>query len=381
MKSIFTSLFTLLCFSTLAFAQQTINGSLTHDELQREYILYVPDAYTGEESVPLLFNFHGYTSNAFEQMFYGNFRPIADVEGFLIVHPLGTEDITGTTHFNVGWGASSVDDVGFTEALLDAIASEYNIDLNRVYSTGMSNGGFMSYELACQLSDKIAAIASVTGSMSPPTFNNCNPQHPTPILQIHGTNDETVPYDGATFSKPIEEVVAYWVDFNNCDSTPTVTELPDTDTTDGSTVEQFVYANGDNGVNTEFYKITNGGHTWAGTFFGSPGTNYDINASAVVWDFLSRYDLNGLIDTTTDLEDVEQQDFQIRIFPNPTTDLVFLELDDTKDVPFEVFSAVGKSVLKGIVNAQQPMIDLSNLVNDIYFLKIGGESFRVLRVE
>jgi len=147
-------------------AQQTINGTLEHDGLMREYILYVPANYTGTEEVPLLFNFHGYGSNASQQMFYGDFRPIADTEGFIIVHPMGTVDNTGTTHFNVGWGTSTIDDVGYTEALIDDLSSNYPIDAKRIYSTGMSNGGFMSYTLACELSDRIAAIASVTGTMN-----------------------------------------------------------------------------------------------------------------------------------------------------------------------------------------------------------------------
>ena len=82
---------------------------------------------------------------------------------------------------------SRADDVGFTEALIAALAAEYNIDLKRVYATGHSNGGYLSFQLACQLNNKIAAIASVSGSMTPETFDNCNPERPTPILQIHGT--------------------------------------------------------------------------------------------------------------------------------------------------------------------------------------------------
>jgi len=155
-----------LLFSVLqmnAVAQQTISDSISHDGMTREYILYVPANYTGTEEVPLLFNFHGYTSNATEQMWYGDFRSIADTAGFIIIHPEGTEDGTGTTHFNVGWGGSTVDDVSFTEALIDSISAEYTINQDRIYSTGMSNGGFMSFKLACELSDRIAGIASVTG--------------------------------------------------------------------------------------------------------------------------------------------------------------------------------------------------------------------------
>ena len=161
---IFTTLLFSLCLPLLSIGQQTIDGSITFAGIQRDYILYVPEIYTPGEAVPLILNFHGYTSNAFEQLNYGEFRPIADTAGFIVVHPMGTVDLLGNTHWNVGWGTSSVDDLGFTAALIDSLSAEYSINQDRIYSTGMSNGGFMSYHLACELSERIAAIASVTGT-------------------------------------------------------------------------------------------------------------------------------------------------------------------------------------------------------------------------
>ncbi len=162
-----------------SFAQETINASITHDGIQRDYILYIPEIYDGNTTVPLVLNFHGFGSSASQQMFYGDFRDIADTEGFLLVHPEGTTFI-GNQFWNVGFPgiSSTIDDVGFTEALIDELATLYAIDLDRVYATGMSNGGFMSFLLACQLSEKIAAVASVTGSMTQDTFDDCNAQRP-----------------------------------------------------------------------------------------------------------------------------------------------------------------------------------------------------------
>ena len=177
MKTISTLLL-LLGFILVLPAQQTITATIEHDGLEREYILYVPAAYSPDEAVPLVLNFHGYTSNATEQMFYGNFRPLANVHNFLIVHPEGTDDDSGNAHWNVGWGGSTVDDVGFTAALLDTLEAAYNINTDRIYSTGMSNGGFMSYQLACAMSDRIAAIASVTGSMNPGQSEACQANRP-----------------------------------------------------------------------------------------------------------------------------------------------------------------------------------------------------------
>ena len=137
-KTILSALLLLVLssvFSISSYSQETITAAITHDGIERSYILYVPANYTGKKPVPLLLNFHGYTSNATEQMFYGDFRPIAEEEGFLIVHPNGTLDFSGNTHFNVGWGGSTVDDIGFTSALLDTIIAEYKIDKKRIYST------------------------------------------------------------------------------------------------------------------------------------------------------------------------------------------------------------------------------------------------------
>jgi len=289
-------MFLLGIFCSNVSAGETINGSITFDEIQRDYILYVPDSYNGNNPVPLIINFHGYTGTAYNQMYYGDFRPIADQNGFLIVHPQGTF-YEGKTHWNVGgWTAgSTTDDVGFTNALIDYLGSNYNINSSRVYATGMSNGGFMSFLLACQLGNKIAAIASVTGSMTPETFNDCNPVHPIAILQIHGTSDSVVPYTGISWSEPVEDVLQYWVNANCCNPVPVTTLMPDLDPTDGSTVEHIVYDGGDSGVSVEHFRVIGGDHTWPGTAFGPAGTNHDIDASREIWNFFSRYDINGII--------------------------------------------------------------------------------------
>jgi polyhydroxybutyrate depolymerase len=292
----------LLCVPLIGLGQQTINGSITHGGLQRDYILYVPASYSTATTVPLVFNFHGYTSNATEQMWYGDFRTVADTAGFIIVHPEGTLDNTGTSHWNVGWGGSTVDDIGFTEALMDNLSLVYNIDISRIYSTGMSNGGFMSYQLACELSDRIAAIASVTGSMSTNLINNCSPNHQMPVMEIHGTADAVVPYSA------LPSIMDFWANFNNCNSTPIVTNVPDINITDGCTAEHQIWENGDNGATIEHFKIINGGHTWPGTIFSSTGTNQDINASAEIWRFFSQYDINGLIGTTTLIDNTTIKD-------------------------------------------------------------------------
>ncbi len=202
-------------FISLMLDAQSIDKTLEWDGITRQYRVYLPADFDETQSLPLVFNFHGYGSSNVEQVFYSQFNDVADEFNFILVYPMGLEDNTGTTHFNSYFGTSDVDDVGFTSHMIDRIYTDYNIDLTRVYSTGMSNGGFMSYRLACELSDRIAAVASVTGSMAFPQFDNCTPSRPVPTMEIHGTLDATVPYNGATgFIPPIQEVVDFWVTQN-----------------------------------------------------------------------------------------------------------------------------------------------------------------------
>ena len=371
----------LILLSFSCFSQQTINGTIVHDGIVRSYKLYIPSIYSGNIAVPLLFNFHGYTSNSNEQMIYGNFRNIADTANFLVVHPQGTLDVNNTTHFNVGWGGSSVDDVGFTEALLDSLSAAYSIDQNRIYAVGMSNGGFMSFKLACELSNKIAAVGSVTGSMTPSTLGNCNASHPMPIIQIHGTTDPTVPYNGsAGWTASVTNVLNHWATFNNCSSVPTVVNVPNTNALDGSTVEKYTYENGDNCSEVVHFKVTNGQHTWPGSIINLAGTNYDINASVEIWNFLSKYDIFGLIscNPATIEDQFGMEDFQV--FPNPCSESIHVDLKTAESSFYEIYTLYGQLLKSGSISINSNEIDLSNFDPQGYLLKIGGRYQRFIKL-
>ena len=300
-------LLTLILITHYITLSQTVTPEiLIHNNIERSYILYVPANYDGANSVPLVLNLHGYSSNAGQQMIYSEFYEIAETEGFILIHPEGTIDDMGFQFWNSGY-FSEVDDVGFLSTLIDTISSEYNINTNRVYSMGMSNGGFMSYRLACELSDKISAIASVTGSMSTNQINTCNPMNPVPIMQIHGTSDPTVLYNGDSGIEAIDEVISFWVNFNNCNTQPIFNNIADVNLIDLCTVEHYIYENGDNDTSIELYKIINGGHTWPGAAIPLVGnnTNQDINASQVIWEFFNKYDINGLIETNSNIQELK----------------------------------------------------------------------------
>ena len=138
----FYATFFCLCITQYAMTQQVINSSLTHNGITRNYILFIPGSYDPATPAPLVFSFHGYSSNAALNMNYTGFTAISDTAGFILVHPDGTLDATGTPHWNVGgWTVgSTTDDIGFTDQMITEISNDYNINSDRIYSTGMSNG-------------------------------------------------------------------------------------------------------------------------------------------------------------------------------------------------------------------------------------------------
>ncbi len=328
-----------LTASTGVQAQPIISGTLQHNGVTREYRLYVPAIYDPATPVPLVFNLHGYGSNMQQQEFYGDFKPIADTANFIIVHANGLLDGTGTRFWNTFGSSTTVDDLGFLTALLDDISANYSIDQDRIYSTGMSNGGFMSHDLACFRSTRFAAIASVTGTMIAPRLANCASSHPMPVMQIHGNADATVPYAGGGGFVPVETLVEHWRAFNNCNPTPTVVQVPDIDAADGCTVEHYVYGGGNAGSTVELFKVLGGGHTWPGAVFNTGITNQDINASVEIWRFFSRYRLSDLL---TNVDDLDAVDFSIG--PNPSNEAFHLRFADAANRTISTVNAMGQEV-------------------------------------
>lgn len=338
-----------------ATAQNTIDATMQHDGITRSYRLYIPAAYNASEPVPLLFNLHGYTSNNVQQEFYGDFRPIADTANFIIVHPNGTLDNGGQQFWNA-FGNSTVDDVGFLSALIDVVAQDYAIDPNCIYSTGMSNGGFMSYELACQLSHRIAAVASVTGTMMQVRYNACNATHPTPVMQIHGTEDPTVPYTGNMQGMMhIDTLVKRWAAFNDCDPVPTVTPVPDTDPLDGCTAEHQVFGNGSLGTTVELFKVLGGAHTWPGAPITIGVTNQDFSASQEIWKFFRRYKLNELL---TDVPSEMSARPSFNVFPNPSEGMFTVRFPTAGIRSISVLNTMGQVVETSVSSDQDVTVSV-----------------------
>jgi polyhydroxybutyrate depolymerase len=189
--------------------------------------------------------------------------------------------LDGLSHWNAcplgGDNKSDADDFGFVESVITEISSQYNVDMKRIYVVGYSNGGMMAYGLANYKSDLVAAVASVSGAML-----NCtgSTSHPMPVIHLHGTSDGVLPYNGNSDWKSAQSTLDHWINFNNTVLNPAVTS--------DNNIEHYVYDQGDSLVSVEHYKFIGGDHVWFDSTFQGQ------NTSELVWNFLSRYDINGL---------------------------------------------------------------------------------------
>lgn len=355
------SILLLSFLTTIGYSQTVVNGSLVHDGLERNYILYIPSSYEEGDVLPLVFNFHGFTSNAIQQRFYANMDPVAEVENFMVCYPNGVDQA-----WNVGWPfGSQADDIGFVAAMIDDFAEAYNIDQSKVYACGMSNGGFFSYKLACDLPDRIAAVASVTGSMLGSEIAICNPGLQTPVMQIHGTEDPVVLYGGTpNVSEPISDVIEHWKSLNNCDDAPQEEfSYPDIATDDSSTADRIEYTLCDGDREVVLIRVNGGGHTWPGALINIGVTNQDFDASTEIWNFFNRFSRN----VNTNTEDLSFVD-NILIAPNPSNGNFELRSEVELISSVEIFSISGTLIRSVDVNSTRYIVE--DLTKGLYIARI-----------
>jgi len=263
---------------------------ITHNSQNRRYIFYKPKNLP--ENSPLVFVLHGYTSNSNNIMNYSRMNSIAEEKGFAVCYPQGTNnEMTGMPHWNANIKPmSSVPDSDFLTQLAKLLQDQYKLSKENTFVSGMSNGGFMSYTLACEQSGTFKAIASVTGTMSGYDWKNCNPDYKIPILQISGTNDRTVPMDGSMSTvwgwggaPKIEDIIDYWSNINSCSGSEII-NLPNNNSADNSYVILEKRFTSESKDDVRFYTVHGGGHDWPGAW-----GNMDINASEEIWNFFSQH--------------------------------------------------------------------------------------------
>jgi len=276
--------------------------------LERTYRIHIPSELPENSTSALVFVLHGGggTGEGMERtLTLGGFNTLADDHKFIVVYPDGFEKNWNDGRKNVSDPAhqQNIDDVGFFTILIENLTQEFDIDPKRIFVTGISNGAMMSYRLAAEIPEKIAAIAPVAGAFPIDLVSYNISDNPVSVCILSGTHDPLVPWEGGIVGFPrnprgivlsVPDSVMFWVEHNNCTTIPNSTVLPDADPTDHTWVQRDIYTDGSNNSEVILYTIYNGGHTWPDGYQYLPEplvgrTTHDMNANTVIWDFFSMH--------------------------------------------------------------------------------------------
>lgn len=369
----FILFFYLIIIIGNAHSQDFKLQSIEYDGLNREYSIYVPMSYDGSERFPLLFNFHGGNDQISNWINVADMSPLADTANFILVYPQARPDPSDGGSLN--WlpkTDGTFDDVNFVNALIDTLLENFQIDENRIYACGYSLGGDMSFELACKLSNRIAAIASVARTMRADPIDYCKPDHPTGVLTILGTNDFISPYDGIVFNG-IEYYLSaaathtYWASFNGCGKTPSMREV-------STSVKRYIWTTSLGCNYVEELKVNGGGHDWPGSF-----GNMTISANTEIWNFVSKFNLKGQIGCASNSQMNVENKVKIILSPNPCkSQLRVINRADTKS-NYSIYTILGKPLLKGVLRPGENEFDLSQLSSNIYIFQAGNMHTRLIK--
>lgn len=278
------------------------------DGYSRRWQFYVPpgaEPGAGAEPLPLLIALHGGGGSGDYMESVGGFNALADERGFITAFPDAVD-----RNWNDGRDSDfsrphrdNIDDVGFISAMIDSIAAETPIDPERIFVTGISNGGMMSLRLACDLAGRIAAIAPVAASMPTDQLPRCRPERPISVMMINGTEDPLVPFDGGVVAaqfgergavEPVSDTIGFWIDADSCTRGPDAYRIPDGPEKDGSSVEVNSWSGCADSTAVELYRIDGGGHTWPSgpqylPVFAVGETNRDFDATDEMWEFFAAH--------------------------------------------------------------------------------------------
>ena len=352
--------------------------------LPRSCLVEFPTSRTGQTGLPVIFALHGYGATATAMRNYSKLHLLGDSVGFITVYPDAYNH-----RWNSGIGDNpsyptlNVDDVGFFSRLIDSLISRYAIDTQRVYCCGHSNGGFMSIKLAAQLSNRIAAAASLSGVLTNSTAAGYSAKRPVSLLMIHGTADQVVPFDGGmTGWFSVGATLSFWISKNNSLLPPDTIALPDRDTNDQSTVVKYTYRSAVNTSKIELLKVIGGGHTWPGAApspqFGA--TNNDINANDELWDFFKQFTMT--IDAVPEMKNYPTGFLLSQNYPNPFNPSTTVEfrIQRSEFVILKVFDLLGRKVATLVNEVKQPgtytvQWDATGAASGMYFYRLIAASF------
>ena len=386
MKKLFLSI--IFAFAAFMLNAQEIK-TLNWGGVDRQYLEYVPESYTGETPAPVLFFLHGLGDDINNSFSSTNFKQIADEKGWILVYPQAS-DYTLTLPYGIGsydfgtaWTAGvtiavtftiygtpltfnvtlndGVDDSGFLNSLVDEMENNYNVDADSVFFAGFSLGGFMCHRMAIEHGERINGIASVSGLVGT-DMENLTPTANVNMLLAFGTSDQVISYDEATITYndfgpynvglPAESSIEWWRSFNNCDEEAILEQYPDTQN-DGLTFEMYSYLNGNNGSRVSFLKVNNGEHAWYS------GGSFDVDYETEIYRFFT-----NSLDVTNVKENVCNA---MNVYPNPANDFIQLNLDEATEIV--IYNAMGAKVMQCVSDGK---IDVSTLVDGIYFIQAGA---------
>ena len=295
------------CMYKIPKNPHTFIRTILVDGMERTYRIHIPPELPQNLSPALVFVLHGGggTGEGMERsLTLGGFNTLADQNQFIVVYPDGIGKSWNDGRKNVTDPAHQqhIDDVGFFSILIDNLTQEFNIDTKKIFVTGISNGALMSYRLAMELPEKIAAIAPVAGAIPTNLLPSNMSDVPLSVCAISGTKDPLMPWDGGVVypRKPrgtvisVNDSVMFWVTHDQCSPLPYSIDLPNRVPRDLTRVHEDIYQNGTNHTEVVLYTIINGGHTWPGGLQYLPKalvgrTCRDIDANEVIWDFFSTH--------------------------------------------------------------------------------------------
>lgn len=281
----------------------------------RSWMVYAPATYDPSIPSAVVVLLHGRPGNAGGMAFLTGMNAVAENHNFIVVYPDGIDN-EWNAQFDISARDISLtgrrstlpqDDVGFLQTMMDDLAVNFNIDRSRLYLGGFSNGGFMTYRMACSAGRTFAAFAAISGNLYLELSDLCRRSPPTPILIMNGTADPSVPYEGvlvqsAQSTEPVrisygvQDAVAAFARRNGCSLTGVSTTFAESGRSPGTQVVRFVPRDCSSGADVVLYVINGGGHTWPGhprpqQEMGD--TNMDMDAGEVIWEFFSQHTLRS----------------------------------------------------------------------------------------
>lgn len=364
----FLGIVLVLVSSTLQ--AEDLNGVIVHQGYDRTYVLHIPPQYDGSDSLPLVINLHGGGGSAQQQAIMTQMNPKADSEGFFVVYPNGTQLPIGYFGWNAGeWSLSNIDDVDFISVLIDTLVANYRVDTLRIFATGFSLGAMMCHRLACELSERIAAVAPVEGGLTIDDWNSCQPQRLIPIMHLHHRYDASVPYYGdptKQWAPPIDSVMEYWAQTNGCDIGP------DTFYNEQGALKQ-TWSRADDSCEVVFWTLEEGnGHAWPGT----PTGSQELSANNEMWEFFMTHPI-PVKEEEPSVEELPV-DYRIDISSSPVVThsaTIRFTLDKPGRVELKLYDKLGRETTTLLneslgAGSHEVIVDVGKLSAGVYFCRL-----------